>query len=82
MLGTDPVAKEKVISPVNNGEVDVSSLLSQLSELQQQMIGGEKKKDHSLKARLTERKRKANRRSDTLAAEYSDWDSEQVIEGT
>ena len=60
----------------------MSSLLSQLSELQQQVIGGENKRDHSLKAKLTERKRKALRRSDTMAAEYTDWDSEQVIEGT
>ena len=80
-LGAHPIAKEKVANSVINGEVDVSSLMSQLSELQQRMIGGGNEKDHTLKAKLTERKRKAVRRSDTIAAQHTDWDSEEVIEG-
>ncbi|KAI6652205.1 Osmotic avoidance abnormal protein 3-like [Oopsacas minuta] len=78
------VKGENAVSPVNNGEVDVNTVMSQLTELQKQMIGGENKKDDTLKKQLTERKRKAKKRSDKMsieATEYTDWDSEQVIEG-
>ena len=79
-----PVGGISAINTGSNGEVDANVILNQLTELQKQMIGGDTKKNDTLKKQLTERKRRAKRRSDKMSidiGEYTDWDSEQVIEG-
>ena len=85
------LSNKEINNPVNvtsigsNGEVDANSILNQLTELKKQMIGGDTKKNDTLKKQLTERKRRAKRRSDKMSVvlgEHTDWDSEQVIEGT
>lgn len=80
----NPVGGVNAVNTVSNGEVDASSILNQLTELQKQMIGGDTKQNVTLKKQLTERKRRAKRRSDKMSidvGEHTDWDSEQVIEG-